>query len=258
MKNKQVNIEAIPAFSDNYIWLISGQGRDCAIVDPGDHRPVLKRLQKLKLNLKHILLTHHHADHIGGVPGLLHEFPASVHGPVDDRIPGQVNRLGEGDVLHIPELGLNFSIIEIPGHTSSHIAFYGDGLLFCGDTLFSIGCGRLFEGSPAQMQKSLDKLAALPAETVVYCAHEYTESNCRFALEVEPDNPVLKTRAKQVAEARRRGENTLPSVLGEELAANPFLRTRKPGVVGAAARRTSGISPGAETLAVIRDWKDRF
>lgn len=267
MINTHLNIEAIPAFSDNYIWLIKGRdgkGENgvCAIVDPGDHRPVLNRLEELGLDLKYILLTHHHADHIGGVSGLLGKYPATVFGPVDQRIPAPLNQVSEGDRVALRELGLEFGVLEIPGHTSSHIAFFGsfDGedILFCGDTLFSIGCGRLFEGSPAQMQVSLDKLAALPAETVVYCAHEYTQSNCSFALQVEPENQALQARAQQVEIARQADQITIPSLLSEELAANPFLRTRQASVVEAANKLSPGVSPGAETLAVIRAWKDRF
>ncbi len=258
MNADTVSITAIPAFSDNYIWLIKGEGPVCAIVDPGDHRPVLRRLIKLGLELKYILLTHHHADHIGGVPGLLREYPAKVIGPSDSRIPDLSAVVGEGDSVSLPELGLDFEVIEIPGHTSSHIAFAGSGLLFCGDTLFSIGCGRLFEGTPTQMQESLDKIAALPPETLVYCGHEYTLSNCRFALEVEPENEALLARAQGVKKARSSNEITLPSTLVDELAANPFLRTREESVVSAARNIQPDVGPGAGTMAVIRAWKDRY
>ena len=158
----------------------------------------------------------------------------------------------------MPALGLAFEVIEVPGHTSTHIAYYGHGCLFCGDTLFSVGCGRLFEGTPEQMQASLDKLAALPPATRVFCAHEYTLANCDFALEVEPDNKALRKRASAVEAARAVGRMTLPSHLGEELAVNPFLRSREPGVVRAARRRNPEVQPGASTLAEIRAWKDAF
>jgi len=258
MNNFSSRISAIPAFSDNYIWLISGEGRACAVVDPGDHRPVLEVLEQHGLELRHILLTHHHPDHTGGVAGLLRKYPARVHGPDDSRIRDLDETVVEGDRVELPELGAEFSVIEVPGHTRSHIAFHGHGVLFCGDTLFSIGCGRLFEGSAAQMQASLDKLADLPPETRVYCAHEYTQSNCAFALEVEPDNAALQTRSRQVAEARSQGLSTIPSRLSDELAANPFMRTREDSVVDAARKIDPQASPGEETMAVIRAWKDRF
>jgi hydroxyacylglutathione hydrolase len=258
MNNLSSRISALPAFSDNYIWLIRGTGRTCAVVDPGDHRPVMQILDQQDLDLRYILITHHHADHIGGVKGLLRKFPAEVYAPADTRIrhPGRVVK--EGDRVSLAGLGIEFTVIEVPGHTRSHIAYHGEGVLFCGDTLFSIGCGRLFEGSPEQMQESLDKLAALPTETQVYCAHEYTQSNCAFALEVEPRNPVLLARAAQVRDARSRGAMTIPSSLGEELAANPFMRTRQEPVVQAARNIEPQARPGAETMAVIRAWKDRF
>jgi len=258
MSTQPITISAIPAFSDNYIWLIKGSGRDCAVVDPGDHRPVLKVLEGEDLVLRHILLTHHHADHTGGVSGLLKKYPARVSGPVDSRIKNLTETVTQGDRVAVTELGLVLNVIEVPGHTRSHIAYSGDGVLFCGDTLFSIGCGRLFEGTPQQMQDSLDKLAALEPETRVYCAHEYTRSNCAFALEVEPGNQQLQRRAQLVAQARERGEITIPSTLAEELQANPFMRTRQNSVVAAARKLDREAAPGASTMAVIRAWKDRF
>jgi hydroxyacylglutathione hydrolase len=254
----EITVTAIPAFADNYIWLVYGGERRCAVVDPGDASPVLDVLRREGLELDTILLTHHHADHTGGVARLVEETGATVYGPHDDRIGGDVHRVAEGDIVSVPAIGLELRVIEVPGHTSSHIAFHGHGSLFCGDTLFSVGCGRLFEGTPEQMQDSLDKLAALPAETLVFCAHEYTLSNCDFAREVEPGNADLAKRASEVEACRAAGRITLPSMLGEERAVNPFLRTRKPSVVEAARRRNPGTAPGASTLAVIRDWKDHF
>jgi hydroxyacylglutathione hydrolase len=210
------------------------------------------------LELEYILLTHHHPDHIGGVKELVAASDAQVYGPHDPRIPGQTRTFEEGDTVQLPRLGLEFEVIEVPGHTSTHIAFFGHGCLFCGDTLFSVGCGRLFEGTPEQMQASLDKLAALPGATQVYCGHEYTLSNCDFALEVEPGNPALQRRASAVEAARAAGRRTVPSELGEELAVNPFLRSREPEVVSAARRRDPEAEPGASTLGVIRAWKDAF
>jgi len=252
----EVNVTAIPAFSDNYIWLVSAGGDECAVVDPGQAEPVLKALKRDALQLAYILLTHHHADHIGGVAELVAATGAKVYGPRDPRIPGQTRSFGEGERLDLAALGLSFEVLEVPGHTATHIAFHGQGCLFCGDTLFSVGCGRLFEGSPEQMQESLDKLAALPPETRVYCAHEYTLSNCDFALQVEPGNRALTRRSSAVEAARAAGRSTVPSTLADELAVNPFLRSREPTVVRAARKRDPRAEPGASTLAVIRAWKD--
>jgi hydroxyacylglutathione hydrolase len=254
----ELTVTALPAFSDNYIWLVSVGGADCAVVDPGDAGPVLNALKADALKLHYILLTHHHPDHIGGVSALVEATGAQVYGPHDDRIPRQTRRFSEGEIVLLPDLDLEFEVIEVPGHTSTHIAFYGHGCLFCGDTLFSVGCGRLFEGTAEQMQESLDKLAALPPETRVFCAHEYTLANCDFALQVEPDNPDLLSRASEVEAARAAGRITVPSSLAQELAVNPFLRSREPGVVRAAQNRNPQARPGASTLAEIRAWKDRY
>lgn len=229
------------------------------MVDPGDAAPVLETLRRENRHLAYILLTHHHPDHIGGVARLVESFDGvQVFGPHDRRIGQQSASFSDGETVALPGLDLAFRVIEVPGHTSSHIAFYGHGCLFCGDTLFSVGCGRLFEGTPEQMQASLDKLALLPPSTRVYCAHEYTATNCDFALAVEPDNPDLQRRAREVRSRRAAGRSTVPSLLGEELAVNPFLRTREPGVVEAARQRDPGARSGASALAAIRAWKDRF
>jgi hydroxyacylglutathione hydrolase len=254
----EVTVTAIPAFSDNYIWLVSTGGAGCAVVDPGEAGPVLAALRRDRLKLQYILLTHHHPDHTGGVFELVRAAGAEVFGPHDERIPNQTRSFAEGETVALPGLKLEFRVIEVPGHTSSHIAFYGHGCLFSGDTLFSVGCGRLFEGTPEQMQASLDKLAALPPETQVFCGHEYTLSNCDFALAVEPDNTDLAERASEAEAARAIGRITLPSSLGQELAVNPFLRSRQPAVVRAAKARNPGAEPGASTLAEIRAWKDAF
>lgn len=254
----EITVTAIPAFSDNYIWLISTGGDHCAVVDPGDAAPVLRALEEQELELSDILITHHHPDHIGGVAKLKKAYGARVLGPRDSRIRVQHRSFGDGDSVHLPQLDLEFGVIEVPGHTSTHIAFYGHGCLFCGDTLFSVGCGRLFEGTPEQMQSSLDKLAALPQDTRVFCAHEYTLSNCDFALAVEPGNEKLARRASEVEASRAIGRSTVPSRLGEELEVNPFLRSRQAPVVAAARKRNPEAEPGASTLATIRSWKDSF
>lgn len=254
----EIMVSALPAFTDNYIWLLSTEESHCAVVDPGDADPVLSILKRNRLKLDAILLTHHHADHIGGVQRLVAETGAAVYGPADSRIGNLTERLVDGETLELPTLNAAFQVVEVPGHTSSHIAFFGHGSLFCGDTLFSVGCGRLFEGTPEQMQVSLDRLAELPPETLVFCAHEYTLSNCDFARAVEPGNADLARRASEVEARRATGRITLPSTLEEELAVNPFLRTREPAVVAAAQKRDPKAEPGASTLAVIRAWKDSF
>lgn len=254
----EITATAIPAFADNYIWLISTGGKQCAVIDPGDAAPVKRVLENSGLKLAYILITHHHWDHTGGVAELAEATNARVFGPHDERISKQTASYGEGDTVQLPSLGLTFRVLEIPGHTSSHIAFYGHGMLFCGDTLFSVGCGRLFEGTPAQMQDSLDKIAALPDSTQVYCAHEYTLSNCRFALAVEPDNEQLQLRTREVETLRAEGRITIPSKLEQELAINPFLRSRQPVVVEAAKKRNPAAKPGDSTLAEIRAWKDIY
>jgi hydroxyacylglutathione hydrolase len=252
-----ISIEAIPAFSDNYIWLIRSGGTGCAVVDPGDASPVLEKLARERLDLKYILLTHHHADHIGGAKQLLDEFRgAKAFGPDDSRITFHQNVCREGDTIQLHDLDLEFKVLEVPAHTKSHIAFHGHGLLFSGDTLFSVGCGRLFEGTAEQMQASLDKMAALPPDTRVYCGHEYTVSNCLFALRVEPDNQALRNKARTAERLRADGKITLPGTLREELKTNPFMRTREDSVVAAARTLDATAQPGASVVGIIRRWKD--
>lgn len=258
MPGQNLNITAIPAFDDNYIWLLEMGGKACAVVDPGDEDPVIETLEKHGLELRYILLTHHHPDHIGGVVDLLERYDATVFGPPDERIPFVHRVCREGDEVLLPDLNAKFRVLEVPAHTRSHIAFYGENALFSGDTLFSLGCGRFFEGTATDMQKSLDKLAALPGSTKNYCAHEYTQSNCAFALNVEPDNPDLQARARQIDKLRAAGKNTLPTSLDDELATNPFLRTRQQSIVDAARKIDPKASAGISTMAAIRAWKDRF
>ncbi len=259
-----VEIHTIPAFSDNYLWLLGDPENGTAlVVDPGDAGPIQTALDRLGLRLGAMLTTHHHADHVGGVSTLVEAHGCPVHGPRSPHIPQVTHPVREGDELTL--LGLAFTVIEVPGHTLDHIAYFcargadGHPWLFCGDTLFAAGCGRLFEGSPAQMSESLSKLANLPADTRVYCAHEYTLSNLRFALAVEPDNRALQARQARVARMRDADIPSVPSTLEEELATNPFLRCHQPAVRQAAADRAGMPSPGpVETLAAIRQWKDNF
>lgn len=256
-----INIEALPAFSDNYIWLLQDPAlRHCAVVDPGDAAPVEKWLNSHPdWKLTDILVTHHHFDHVGGVEQLKTLTGARVTGPANEKIPARDLALSEGDELQV--LGQTLRVIEVPGHTLGHIAYYQaeNNWLFCGDTLFAAGCGRLFEGSPQQMHDSLTRLAALPASTAVYCTHEYTLSNLRFALAAEPDNQAVAQRISDVTHWRQNDQISLPSSLELELATNPFLRTDKPSILQKLDERSGPHerSP-VQAFAELRAWKDNF
>lgn len=248
----------LPAFQDNYIWLLAGAGGDCIVVDPGDATPVLAAASR-GLRPVAILLTHHHNDHVGGVQALLDAYPVPCFGPDDPRVPAAAVRVRGGDRVDVPPLGVSFDVIAVPGHTRSHVAFHGAGLLLSGDTLFSLGCGRLFEGSPAQMLDSLDRLAALPGNTLVCCGHEYTQANGRFAQAAEPGNADCARRLEEVRAARARGEPSLPVSLASERDCNPFLRADSPAVQESIAKRL-GRPPRdrLEVFAELRAWKDGF
>jgi hydroxyacylglutathione hydrolase len=249
---------ALRAFADNYIWTLRDAG-SAAVVDPGDARPVLEYLEAQKLELVAILNTHHHADHVGGNAGLLGRWEAPVYGPHDERIREVTHRLKDGARFTLPHFGIDFEVLEIPGHTRSHIAFHGGGMLFCGDTLFAAGCGRLFEGTPQQMHDSLSRLMRLPDGTRVYCGHEYTLSNIRFAKAADPGNAVL-TELEQRAKAQRdRGLPTLPSTIGQEKATNPFVRVGEPAVIASASRYAGkALEDPVSVLGAIREWKNAF
>jgi hydroxyacylglutathione hydrolase len=253
-------IEIVPlrAFRDNYIWCLR-DGVHAAVVDPGDAAPVMDYLRAQGLRLCALLCTHHHADHVGGCAQLAEEYSVPVIGPATERIEALSVRVRGGDRVVVPELGLAFDVIDIPGHTAGHIAFTGHGWLFCGDTLFSVGCGRLFEGTPAQMHASLAKLAALPEDTRVFCGHEYTAANIRFALAVEPGNPVLAQLRDRVDALLGQGRPSLPSRMGDERLSNPFLRTGVPEVRAAAERRAGhDLADEVAVLATLRDWKNQL
>lgn len=250
----------LPAFADNYIWMLH-DGRKALVVDPGDAQPVLEALQREGLQLETILVTHHHADHTGGVAQLRDTTGAQVFGPAGEEMPEPLTRLSGGDVC--TGMGLSFQVIDVPGHTAGHIAYYceawdGAPLLFCGDTLFSGGCGRLFEGTPAQMLASLDSLAALPDNTRVCCTHEYTLSNLKFALAVEPGNADLQQYNAHCQELRSHNIPTLPSTIARERKINPFLRSRVPAVMAAASTHDAAMTLETGAFATLRQWKNDY
>ena len=251
------DVMQIPAFKDNYIWLLR-KGASAVVVDPGDADPVLEILDREKLILDSILITHHHKDHQGGVAQLLENSSARVFGPALESITGRTQALRGGERISLSSLGAMLQVIAVPGHTLGHLAYYGHGCLFCGDTLFAGGCGRVFEGSYLQMHDSLMHLAGLPDETLIYCAHEYTEANLRFALAVEPGNPALSRRNNEVAALRAKGLPTVPSTLGIEKATNPFLRCHVPEIRWAAQARGTLGGDEAAVFAAIREWKNDF
>ncbi len=223
MRHKNLHIEPIPALKDNYIWLLHN-ARDAVVIDPGEAAPVLAALKEKSLQLKAILVTHHHADHINGISALLSAYSPAVYAPKYNQFDFPHTPLGEGDHVTLAALGLQFQVMWLPGHTLDHIAYIDEPHLFCGDVLFSAGCGRLFEGSPQQMLTALNRLKALPPTTQIYCTHEYTSTNIDFALTLDPDNQALLERKRVVAALRSAQKPSLPSTIGLELQINPFLR----------------------------------
>jgi hydroxyacylglutathione hydrolase len=253
-----ISVYPVRAFQDNYVWTLR-RGGDAVVVDPGEARPVLAYLRAQNLRLTAILNTHHHADHVGGNAELLGHFKVPVYGPHDDRIATVSHRVREGDRFTLHEIGLELQVFEIPAHTRSHIAFYGAGMLYCGDTLFACGCGRIFEGAPADMYAALTKLAQLPAATRVYCGHEYTMANIKFARAVETGNAELALWELTAGALRANDEPTVPSTLAQEMRANPFMRCDQPDVIAAASKYAgTALTNPASVLGVLREWKNNF
>jgi hydroxyacylglutathione hydrolase len=255
---KPLEIFPLPAFEDNYIWCLRHE-HALAVVDPGDATPVLRHLAESGERLAAIMVTHHHRDHTGGIAELTARHPVPVFAPAIEATAGTTHPIKAGDRIELPELGVEFDVLDFAGHTRGHLGYYRPGSLFCGDTLFGCGCGRLFEGTAAQLHEALAKIGALPPLTLIYSAHEYTESGIRFANAVEPDNPAIGIRGRQVHERLGAGKPTVPFTLADELATSPFLRCREPGVISAAARRL-GRAPvdELEVFATLREWRDHF
>lgn len=255
-----LEIVPLPAFRDNYIWAIR-RGARFAVVDPGEAGPVLAYARARGLQLSAVLVTHHHADHVGGLAALARDVGDAsqlpVFGPAGESITGVNHPLADGETVAVPGVGLQLQVLAVPGHTLGHVAYYAEGMLFCGDTLFGAGCGRLFEGTPAQMFASLARLAALPGHTRVYCAHEYTLQNLRFARDIEPASAALAEREARARALRAADLPTVPSTIDEELASNPFLRCSEPAVVQAVAGEATSTDP-VSVFAALRRLRNTY
>lgn len=254
-----MKIEPIRILKDNYVWtLIDDANKRAVIIDPGEAQPVLDYLKQHALSLQAILVTHHHWDHTNGIEAILKEYKVPVYGPEHEQIAGLSHPLTDQSVIKLdgfPEI----HILEIPGHTAGHIAYYLDGKLFCGDTLFAAGCGRLFEGTPTDMTESLQKITSLPDQTEIYCAHEYTQNNLRFAQTVEPGNQAITERIQRVRALRDQNKPSLPSTLQEEKDTNPFLRCALPSIKSAVEKHQGEkLDNVVDVFKSLRQWKDKF
>ena len=257
-----LHLHPVPAFRDNYIWLLHDDSGHCLITDPGDAAPVIAALDRLGLAPAAILVTHHHPDHVGGIESLLARWRVPVYGPAREKIPGCTHPMRDGDRICFAEPKITLEVLDVPGHTLGHIAYYSAGaeppILLCGDTLFSGGCGRLFEGTAAQLQHSLDRYAGMPGDTLLCCSHEYTEANLRFALSLLPQDRAIGRRMNEVQALRAEGRPSLPSTLDEERASNLFLRCEDPAVINALAGDGKEPVDRLSVFTALRARKDRF
>lgn len=254
MIHNMITISPISAFQDNYIWLLSDQTH-AVVVDPGDAQPVIHALEQQNLRLRGILVTHHHNDHIGGIPALINRYDPMIYAPEKEAYAFPHIAVKQGDHIKLPLGNITLEVIEVPGHTRGHVAYYGANSLFCGDTLFGAGCGRLFEGTAAQMYASLQILARLPAITRVYCAHEYTEHNLIFAQTLAPYDQKIATRLEETRALSAAGKPSLPSTIAQELATNPFLRCDDPIFIAATQTENSGP---ATVFGALRELRNHF
>lgn len=252
---------AIPSLRDNYIWLLSTQeqsSKDVIIIDPGDDKPVVAHLSKHRLVPTAIIITHRHYDHVDGIMALKQHYNIPVYGPAGSTIPGLTHPLGDQDMISFGS-HLTLQVIATPGHTLDHISYYTEGMLFCGDTLFAAGCGRLFDGTVEQLFQSLSWINTLPEDTRIYCSHEYTLANLQFAMHVEPYNQVMQERLQHCQQLRQQGQITLPTTLTEERRTNPFLRCTEPTVIAAVSQFAGReLNTPAEVFNVLRFWKDTY
>ncbi len=255
-----LEIIPLPALKDNYIWLLKNTiSRHVAIVDPSEAEPVLNVIKSEGLIPIAIMITHHHWDHVGGISGITEQFDIPVYTPKTESVVGSTNPVGEGDVVALTELSLNLKILDVPGHTSGAVAYYTDAMVFSGDTLFTAGCGRMFEGTPPQMHASLSKFKTLPDSTLLYCGHEYTVANLKFAAKVEPNNVAIQRRLQLAEETRKSNHPTVPATLAEEKETNPFLRCEERDVISAASHFSAKkLNETADVFAAVRQWKDHF